>query len=502
MKFSTQFVLTTLSKTTKQISIFALSIILARYFTKADYGTYLHVQLIANVAIWSLLLGIPHSIYYFLPKTHEKRRFVMTTLSLMLVIATIVSLAILVNMDNLSALLGNPNLQNLAIIMACLVFFQIPLSIFEPLMITSKKVSTFVNFDFAFNVAFFMVVLTPVSLGYSVTEILNWVVWFHCIQFITITLVCFYTGIGYSNQKANQSDLQNGETTPGNDAYSIQEQFKYSLPIGGSLSVAEVSRYADKIIVSNQFSPDDYAVYTRGAMDIPLISIIANTLDNLLMPKFIDAYRNNNMRELVEVWHSAMRMMAAFIYPACLFLIFVAPLLIPALFSDKYIASTVIFQIYTVRLLTRISTFNVIYRAIGKTQAMFWLSIASLLVNIVLTYICIQLYGVNGAAVACVLLTLLYQGCSLKIITGYLNIEINQVLPWRSLVITLIASTVSLLPTWFVSTLNISVWPLITLMATVYGICYLATLKFTAALNESEKASIRILLPNRLSWVI
>jgi len=502
MKFGTQFILTTLSKTTKQVSVFALSIILARYFTKTDYGTYLHVQLIANIAVWSLLMGIPHSIYYFLPKTYEKRRFVLTTLAIIISIAAAVSILILFNTDKLSGLLANPSLINLSVIMALLVFFQIPLSIFEPLMISSNKVGSFVKFDFTFNVAFFVVIVTPVALGYNVTEVLYSVVAFHCIQFLIIIAVILTTGLSFDNNKPIQDKNDEQALAIGTEKYKLKEQLKYSLPIGGSLSLAEVSRYADKIIVSNQFTPDDYAVYARGAMDIPAISIIANTLDNLLMPKFIDAYQKNDMPTLINTWHSAMRMMAAFIYPSCLFLIFVAPWLIPALFSEKYIASIAIFQIYTIGMLTKISTFNVIFRAIGQTQAMLWLAAGSLTCNIMLTYTLVQLWGVKGAALSILILCFLYFFASLMIITRYLGIKIRQVLPWSSLLATLTASTVSLIPLYFVSLIDLQVWIKIGVLAITFSLSYISLFRISPALNFEEKESVRNLMPNKLKWVI
>ena len=110
MKFSAQLLITTLSKSTTHVSIFLLSIILSRYFTKDDYGTYLHVQLITNLSVWAFLLGIPHGIYYFLPKAEAQRQYVMTVLTMIGAIAVIVSGVVFYNNSNLASFLSNPRI--------------------------------------------------------------------------------------------------------------------------------------------------------------------------------------------------------------------------------------------------------------------------------------------------------------------------------------------------------------------------------------------------------
>ena len=133
---------------------------------------------------------------------------------------------------------------------------------------------------------------------------------------------------------------------------------------------------------------------------------------------------------------------------------------------------------------------------------MLWLAAGSLIINIVLTYTCIQLMGVKGAALSVLILSLLYFVACLKIITNYLGVRLSGVLPWLSLVATLMASIASIIPVWVISEFNIPLWPKMMTMAMIFGVCYLVLLRISPALNLSDKDAFRELLPKKARWLI
>jgi len=490
LKFSVQFLITTLSKSTQHVSIFIISVILSRYFTKDDYGTYLHVQMIANISIWAFLLGIPHGIYYFLPKAHDQRNYVLTTMALIGSIAVIVSGVVFFNSVNFSELLNNPRLKGLSYILMCLIFVQIPLTVFEPLMISVKKVKEFSSIELFFNISFFFAVATPVFLDRPMLEILWWLAGMYTFHSIIVLYCAMKIAYSFTHK---QSD---------GDKITIKEQIKYTLPIGLSMNVMELSRYVDKIVVSNQSSPDEYAMYARGAMEIPVISIIANTLDNLLMPSFVQAYKDKKIDEILDIWHTTIRLMAAFIYPCCLFLICSAPLLIPAIFSEKYIGSVIIFQIYSLGLLSRVSTFDIIMRVIGRTRAIFWITLLSVIVNISLTFLFMSFWGLIGAPIATVFTLLVMRFLYLRAITSYFDIHIKDVFPWISLLKSLFISCVSAVPVLVLYQYSFNQWVHLLIMGCSFSACYLILLKVIGSITEQDKQSVRNIIPNKFGWII
>lgn len=490
MKFSTQLFITTLSKTTHSISIFALSIILSRFFSKDEYGTYLHVQLVVNFATWAFLLGIPHSVYYFLPRVADQRRFIFNTTLIICLVALTTAVLVFFNSHFLANLLANSELINLAIIIALLVLFKVPLSLFEPLMISAQKIKEFSLAELFFNISLFITIAGCVIFDASLYRILLSTVALYALH---NTILLYYIVLISIERRQLRLD---------GDEYNLKQLLEYSLPIGLSMGVMELSRYTDKIIVSNQTNPEDYAVYTRGAMDIPVINIVANTLDNLMMPRFVEAFKNKKEDEVLTSWHSMIRLMAVFIYPCCFFLIASASLLIPALFSDKYLGSVLIFQIYTLGLLTRISTFNVIIRAIGKTRIILWISILSIVSNTLLTLCLMDLWGLMGAPIATVITTSLMRFSYLISITYYLKVKIANVFPWRSLLHSLVASIIALIPVYLLFQIEMNVWLNLFLMGTSYSVIYIALVRINKSINPQEKKLIKNILPAKLSWIL
>lgn len=490
MKFSIQFLITALSKSSLHLSIFILSIVLSRYFTKDDYGTYLHIQLITNITVWAFLLGIPHGIYYFLPRSEKPKRYVLSVLIVILCIATLVSSIVFFFTDFLSEFLKNPRIEDLSYVLLLMILFKIPLTIFEPLMISAGRVKAFAKTEVFFNLSFFLTVLIPVIFDASMKDILICLVSIYSLHALIVLFYVF--NISYTHK--TDAELH--------EDYSLGDQVRYSLPLGLSMNVLEMSRYVDKVMVSNQSSAEDYAMYTRGAMEIPIIGIIANTLDNLHMPNFVKSYKENNISGLLDTWHSSVRLMAMFIYPCCLFLIVAAPLLIPALFSEKYIGSVIIFQIYSIGILSRISTFDIILRVIGNTKVIFWSALLSIFLNITLTYFFMQLWGLMGAPIATVISLMIMRLTYLIAITKHLDITLKEVFPWFALFKCLVAASMSSIPLIYMLEMSLGVWWNLLVMGIVFSVLYLVIVRSFNTLHDNDRESIRSILPSKLSWLV
>ncbi len=495
MAIGIDLILTTLSKTSKQVGILVLSIVLTRYLSQTDYGTYLHVQLIANVAIWSFMLGIPHSVYYFLPKVRQQKTMLLTTVALMVTIAGLVGLAVIFFGHHLSNLLNNPSLNNLILLTAGIAFFQIPLAIFEPAMIAANKVRAFIKTDSIFNIGFFLVILIPTVMTGDIKVTLTWLCGFYALQLLTSLGLLVKTALSYSNDNDGSH-------------YKVREQLEYALPIGLSQGIFELSRYGDKVIVSHFFDPATLAVYTRGAMDIPLLNIINNTIDNLMMPKLIEAYKDQCAASLLKLWHDTIALTASFMYPSFFFLVFTAPHLITGLYGDDYAAAVPIFQIYSCGILFRVSTYNVIVRVIGKTGMMAWVAAVSETANIFGTLFLVKYYGLWGAPVATVIATGL-------IVTGYLigishrlKVPITGIFPWKMLFqIGALAgiATLPLIPIHQMiesGHLDLSHWGALGVMSVVYSLGYWVLMRFLPVLQDNHRQMLRSILPHKLKILI
>ncbi len=489
MRLSTQVILTSLSKSLKHVGVFILAIFLTRYFTKYEYGTYIQVMLIANTAIYLAIFGIPSSVYYFLPRSKDKKRMMISTVGLMLIIAILVSICIYFSMELISNSFHNAELFDYAWLVAAFILFQIPIKLYEPFMISTQNVPRFVAINGSFNLGFLMVILIPILLDWSLVEVLTSLFYFFIAQFIAVYLIIMMT--------YNQL-----EDDPEGEKFDVKKQLSYSVPIGFSGAIAQLGVAVDKMIVSGYYDPEELAVYTRGAMEIPMLNVIANSLGNILMPRFVEEYRQGNIDAVVSLWHSSIRMMAMFIYPTLVFFLLTADHLIPFLFTDAYIDSVIIFQVYTLGLVTRITSYDAIVRAVGKTKILFKMAMLAVFLNIVFTVALIEMIGIVGAPLATVIVGTTLRFGYLIIITKILDINIRSVFPWVSLAKLLISSGVAALVILPILMLEFGHFEMLAIAGSIYTVVYLIALRFSNALGKSEKESIRRLLPNKLSWLV
>ncbi|PCI66334.1 MAG: hypothetical protein COB38_10285 [Gammaproteobacteria bacterium] len=489
MRLSTQVILTSLSKSLKHVGVFILAIFLTRYFTKYEYGTYIQVMLIANTMIYLAIFGIPSSVYYFLPRSKEKKRMMKNTISLLFLVSILVSICIYFSMDVLSDKMNNPNLTAYAWLIAAFILFQIPIKLYEPFMISTKNIMRFIAINGSFNLGFLLVILIPVLLGWELREVLVSLLYFFVAQLIAVYVMIFYT-------------YKQLEDDPDGEKYEVNKQISYSLPIGFSGAISQLGVAVDKVIVSGYYDPEMLAVYTRGAMEIPMLNVISNSLGNILMPRFVEEYRLGNIDAVVKLWHSSIKMMAMFIYPALVFFLLTADHLIPFLFTDAYIDSVIIFQVYTLGLITRITSYDAIVRAVGKTKILFKMAMLAVFLNVSFTVALIELIGIVGAPLATVIVGTTLRFGYLLIITKILDINMVSVFPWISLGKLLLSSGVAALIVLPILTLDLTHFQMLALSGSVYSVIYLIALRFSNALGQSEKKSIRRLLPKRLSWII
>jgi len=135
--------------------------ILSRIFTKTDYAAYKQVFLSYNFVYPLLILGLPSSLYYFLPRNKKKGRSILSgNLLLSLVMGTIFALAIWLGANHLLAKrFNNPALSPLLLLLIPYALVALPIASLGPCLISSDRVKTLVVFNVASRIGIFACVM-------------------------------------------------------------------------------------------------------------------------------------------------------------------------------------------------------------------------------------------------------------------------------------------------------------------------------------------------------
>lgn len=496
MRTGKKALLASVSKSFKHVSVFLLSILLARYLSLDDYGSYLQVMLIATTAIYFSLMGIPSSIYYFVHRVKNKKQFIKRTILMIHALAVLSSIIILFMSDYLAEVLNNSELAEVVFVFVLFILFQIPIKIFEPLMISTDNIIGFVKINLFFNIMFFFAVAIPLVFLDGMLYVYYSMIGFFVLQYlvINISILREYTRLEDNDKSSKEfEDL---------DDCTLINQLRYSLPIGASGAIAELSRIVDKIIVSSYFSPADLAIYARGAMEIPMLSVIINSLGNILMPKFVKSYAENDISNILVYWHRSTVLIAFVVYPMMVLMITIGDVLIPMLFTEKFNDSIIIFQIYTFTLLFRITTYDSIVRAMGQTKMLLRVTLISLVLNMILTISMIELFGIIGAPFATFLTILAVRLEMLRVIKNLLEIKFIDVFPWIKLLKILSISILSLFFVLPVLSIDMSLVFKFFAASAVYGIVYLIFARVFSLLDTDEIDSLNSIIPRKYLSVL
>lgn len=403
------------------LSTLVAGMVMSRYFSVADYGIYRQVQLVYNTLLPLFVLGLPQSVNYFLPQfTEEKKRkeFVMQTYNILLGIGVLFFLLMFFGGDILSGISKSKEVSGYLRIFAFYPLFTLPTVFYQNLFVVTNKVRLSAVLSAALSLVNLSAILLTVLAKGQVALLLILVNVAALVQFLVVS----YHTLKYC-----------GGWWLRIDKWSLLEQFKYCIPLGIAMLVGALTRQTDKWLISIYFTPEEYAIYSNGAYELPFLPIIATSVSAVLMPELVRYFRDGKWEEMLRVWHNSCEKVGVIFFGVMAFLLFFTPEAIAFLFSDKYASSGQVFQIYLLILPTRITTFGMVLQAMGKSRKVLSVSVYTLIVNLILSLFTVRLFGFLGPTIATVTLFYLMGILQLQQIRSVLRVSFRRVFPWGKL---------------------------------------------------------------------
>jgi O-antigen/teichoic acid export membrane protein len=95
--------------------------------------------------------------------------------------------------------------------------------------------------------------------------------------------------------------------------------------------------------------------------------------------------------------------MMKWIFPSSIILILTSKFLFPIVFNPDFVESSLIFNIYLLIIITRFLFTRIVLIGLKNTKPIFWSSLWEIVINVVLSVIFIQFWGIAGVAIATVI---------------------------------------------------------------------------------------------------
>ena len=420
-------------KALTSLSSIVTAMVLIRLFSKEDWGTYRQTMLVFMMASPLLSMGLSKSIMYFLPteKKEQQGRIILEAACVLSLAGFLYFLVIIFGGNELIAQAwNNPRLATLLMIVAPVALFTLATQIVTPSLIATQRVTKAAVFGVVTGLSLAIVSVITALICPTLEVVIAARIVAHIALFMFATIWIFK----FFPMKA--------PTWKG-----TKLQLAYGLPLGLSTAVGVIFRNVDRAMVSSFCEIEQFAVFDRGAMELPLVGVITGSMTAILLVDYKVMFSSGKMEEVLPLLHRAVEKSAIMLMPMMCFLFLLAPEFMVCMFGQEYLESHKIFRVYLLLLPCRTLVFGSIALAAGKTKELALIPMVALVINVFLNFFAIKTFGYIGSAFATVFVVYFINALGRALIARkVLNCSLIEFLPFKILGKAFILSFISLVP--------------------------------------------------------
>lgn len=413
------------------------SMILSRFLSKADYGTYKQVMYVYETLLVVFTLGLPRAYSFFLPRVplQYARNLIIKISLLFLILGALMSILLYSQAHRIALLLNNDDLEDAIRLFSVVPIIMLPTMGLDGILASFKRAKLIAFYNISTRILMLLFVALPVMLfnqgykgaivGFVAASILSFII-AECMIFVPLR-----------SSERSKCDI------------SYKQIFAFSLPLLLSSFWGIIQNSSDQFFISRYFGNETYAEFANGNMELPFVGMIIGACATVLSPLFSERSQGEQDPKvtILPTWKNVFEKSAMIVYPIALYAIFFADIIMVFLYGNQYESSSIYFRIKTI-----ISFFNVIAVGpllinVGKVRiysnvqlwcALFIVLFEFLLVKLTMNPIVvpiIQLLGRTGG-------TLVY----LVIIAKYFGVVFFDLFPYKSILFMLFSGLLILIP--------------------------------------------------------
>jgi O-antigen/teichoic acid export membrane protein len=313
--------------------VFALAIplVVSRRLSIVEFGLYKQAFLLVSTAGAVLPLGFQMSAFYFLPRQKECRGGVVLNILLyQACVGALGMLALLVWPEILSVLFGDDALKPHAPILGLVLFLWTSSSFVEVIATANQDVVASTAFIVAAQATRAIFAITaatvvPTAHGQIVAAAIQ--------TFLQTLLLLWYL-------QSRFPGFWSKFEWP-----LMKAQIAYAAPLGFASLVYIVQTDLHNYVVANTFGAATFAVYAVGVAQLPLVGLIRESVDSVLLPRISYLQEQNQREAILQLTFRASRKLALVYLPMFAFLSVCGYDLLVLMYTGKFSASWPIFAV-------------------------------------------------------------------------------------------------------------------------------------------------------------
>ncbi len=289
--------------------------------------------------------------------------------------------------------------------------FGVPANMVEYFYLIRKKNKSLVIYAvISFSVQLVLVIL-PVILGYSVLWALRGLVASAFLRYLWLWgLFVYFSEIRFSFS-------------------FVKAHARLGAPLVAATFLSGSAQFIDGFIVTSRFDESTFAVFRYGARELPLAALLANALSSAMLPEF--GIKEKLKENLQKLKRSVARLMH-FLFPLTAVLLLVSHPLFPVLFNPDFEESATIFNIYLLLIISRLLMPQTILNGLRHTNQIMVAAFLELLLNVSLSLLFVQFWGIAGIAFATFIAYLFEKIYLIAVIQRKLNIRLSDYHPLKN----------------------------------------------------------------------
>lgn len=418
---------------TQSVTI-VLGVILVRLIAVETFGTYRQALLVLMFLSGVMSLQLQSSFYYFLPRQslEDRRALLLQTILISLSTALVMFVVMFFCAGQISGLLSNPELAPFIRILAFYAFVDRLLVLTPHFMISLDRPIRGAAYSLLAAVSRIASVVIIFAAGYGISTVLWGMV-----------------AVGSTLAVAGCVDM--ARLCPAGawrlNVGLVAEQWRYSWPLWATAISGILNYQFDKLLISGYFDPATYAVYSVGAIELPVVMLITTSVSTAVMPNLVSLAKEGKRVETLHVWQEAARKCSLVIFPCFVFFLVVSNDFIRLLYSDAYAKAAWPFAIYLFVLPVRVTIYSAMLRALGRTRVIAVAAVSGLVVNICLSTLLVfigkgSLLSFVGPSIGTVVTVCWMGGYQLLRIRSEIDVPLASVMRWKQLGGTLLIAVV------------------------------------------------------------
>lgn len=310
---------------------FLLPLLTVRYLAQAQVGVYRLSFLVVTNAVTILPLGFSMSAFYFLNRDPARRpQAVFNILLFNFVMGGLACLTLFAFPQLLGNLFKSEELTRLAPYIGVVVWLWIFSAFLELAALANQETKLATAFIILAQFTKMILMVGAVLIFTTVEAFLDAAMIQGAIQ--TVVLLVYL-------------NLRFPRFWKSFDWTFFREHLRYAVPFGLAGLLYTLQTDVHNYFVGYKFSEAEYAIYSTGCFELPLIGMLYESISGVMIPRMSELESAGKTREMLLTSVRAMNKLALVYFPMFAFLIINSEEFITTLFTKSYAASIPIFQI-------------------------------------------------------------------------------------------------------------------------------------------------------------